>query len=60
MTAVGVRLARVSLELDGRRVLHALDFELAPGARWLLLGANGAGKTQFLKLLAGERWPTPG
>ena len=59
MTGVGVRLERVSLELGGRRVLRALDLDVAPGERVLLLGANGAGKTQFLKLLAGERWPTP-
>ncbi len=59
MSGVGVSLRRVELELGGRRVLGPLDLELPPGAKLLLLGANGAGKTQLLKLLAGERWPTP-
>ncbi|MFO0335647.1 MAG: ATP-binding cassette domain-containing protein [Pseudomonadota bacterium] len=59
MSGVGVRLERVALTLGGRRVLDGLDLELRPGGRWLLCGANGAGKTQLLKLLAGERWPTP-
>ena len=59
MSGTGVRLERVSLDLGGRRVLRALDLDVAPGERVLLLGANGAGKTQLLKLLAGERWPTP-
>jgi molybdate transport system ATP-binding protein len=59
MSGVGVRLRGASLELAGRRVLDGIDLDLAPGERCLLLGANGAGKTQLLKLLAGERWPMP-
>ncbi len=59
MSGVGVRLRAVTLVLGGRKVLERLDLELEPGARCLLLGANGAGKTQLLKLLGGERWPTP-
>jgi molybdate transport system ATP-binding protein len=58
-TATGVRLAHVDLVLDARRVLRDVSLDLAPGAKGLLLGGNGAGKTQLLKLLAGERWPTP-
>ena len=59
MSAIGVALGRVELTLGGRRVLGPLDLDLAPGSHALLLGANGAGKTQLLKILAGERWPTP-
>jgi molybdate transport system ATP-binding protein len=59
MSGVGVRLAGVTLVLGGRTVLERLDLDLEPGAHCLLLGANGAGKTQLLKLLGGERWPTP-
>lgn len=57
--AVEVQLRRVSLRRGGRRVLDALDWHLRPGQRWLLTGANGAGKTQLLKLVAGAVWPDP-
>ena len=40
-------------------MLHDVDLHILPGQRWVLAGANGAGKTQLLKLLAGDVWPTP-
>ena len=59
MDGVAIELKRVSLALAGRPVLRNITLELAAGSHTLLVGANGAGKTQLLKLLAGERWPTP-
>ncbi len=55
-----VALSRISLRLAGRSVLKDLSWRIRPGQRWVLIGANGAGKTQLLKLLAGDVWPTPG
>jgi molybdate transport system ATP-binding protein len=57
---MGVRLEGVWLTLRGRAVLRAVDWQIRPGQRWVLLGANGAGKTLLLKLIAGDVWPTPG
>jgi molybdate transport system ATP-binding protein len=57
--ALGVELERVRLVLGGRPVLRDVSLRLPPGGKWLLLGGNGAGKTQLLKILAAERWPTP-
>ena len=54
-----VRLCHVDVTRGGRRVLHDIDWDLRPGERWVLVGANGAGKTQLLKLLAGSVWPEP-
>jgi len=54
-----VELSQVSLERGGKRILKNLDWRIAPGERWVLLGRNGAGKTQLLKMLAGDVWPTP-
>ena len=50
--AVGVQRGR-------NWVLRDVSLDLNPGGRWALIGANGAGKTQLLKLLAGDVWPTP-
>jgi ABC-type molybdenum transport system ATPase subunit/photorepair protein PhrA len=61
---MSVRLA-VSLRAAGVRrgdkwVLRGITWQVRPGERWALLGENGAGKTQLLKLLSGDIWPTPG
>jgi molybdate transport system ATP-binding protein len=57
---VEVELAGVGLRLEGRAVLRAIDWRIRAGERWVLMGANGAGKTLLLKLLAGDLWPTAG
>jgi molybdate transport system ATP-binding protein len=56
---VEVRLRHIHLERAGHRVLREVDWTVKPGERWLLAGANGSGKTQLLKLIAGAVWPTP-
>ena len=55
-----VRLRGVSLKRDGKRILSNIHWDIRPGERWALIGANGAGKTQLMKLVAGDVWPTPG
>jgi molybdate transport system ATP-binding protein len=55
-----VSLSHLGLRLGGRPVLKDVSWQIRPGERWVLLGANGAGKTQLLKILAGDVWPTPG
>jgi molybdate transport system ATP-binding protein len=57
---VEIELRRVRLKLGGRSVLRGINWHITPGQRWVLLGANGAGKTQLLKVLAGDVWPEPG
>lgn len=56
---VRVHLTNVRLERDGRRILHDVSWTIAPGEHWVLVGGNGAGKTQLMKLIAGAVWPTP-
>jgi molybdate transport system ATP-binding protein len=55
-----VELSHVELVRGRRPVLRDLSWRIRPGQRWVLQGANGAGKTQLLKLIAGDVWPQPG
>jgi molybdate transport system ATP-binding protein len=50
----------VSVRRGDKWVLRDISWTLWPGKRWALVGDNGAGKTQLLKLLSGDVWPTPG
>jgi molybdate transport system ATP-binding protein len=52
-----VRLSRASLSRNGRRLLQDVSWRLRPGEHWLVLGANGAGKSTFLRLVRGDIWP---
>jgi len=54
-----VRLQDVDVTLTGNTVLHDLNWELRAGEHWAIVGANGSGKTSFLRLIAGTLWPAP-
>jgi molybdate transport system ATP-binding protein len=54
-----VSLRRIDLDRGGRPVLRDVSWRIQPGQRWLLIGGNGAGKSQLLKLICGAVWPTP-
>jgi len=54
-----ISLHAVGVQRGRKWVLRDLTLDVRPGERWALLGANGAGKTQLLKLLAADVWPTP-
>jgi molybdate transport system ATP-binding protein len=53
-------LHAVSVRRGDKWVLRDVCWRLQAGERWALIGDNGAGKTQLLKLLSGAVWPTPG
>jgi molybdate transport system ATP-binding protein len=56
---LAISLHAVSVRRGGTWALRDISWRLRPGERWALLGDNGAGKTQLLKLLSGDVWPTP-
>ena len=41
-------------------ILRGVDWRVAPGEHWVILGANGSGKTSLLKSLTGFLSPTAG
>ena len=47
-------LENQSAGYNGQAILKGVSLTLAPGARVALLGRNGAGKSTYMKLLAGE------
>ena len=53
-------LRAVEKSFGGRMVLDGLDFEVGSRARVGLVGANGAGKSTILRLLAGHEEPDAG
>ena len=53
-------LSQVDLYVDYRPVLRDLDWQLRRGEHWAVYGANGAGKSSFLKLLYGDLSPALG
>ena len=55
-----VKLEAVNLSLNNAPILEQVSFELHSGECWLISGANGAGKSTFLKLVRGELWPDVG
>ncbi len=54
-----VALDHLCLRFDDTPVLQDIRWRIRPGERWVLAGGNGAGKTQLLKLVSGDVWPTP-
>jgi ABC transport system ATP-binding/permease protein len=50
----------LSYSIDGLQLLAGVTLRLGPGDRIGLLGANGAGKTTFLKLILGSLNPSSG
>jgi molybdate transport system ATP-binding protein len=55
-----VKLEAVNVSLNSKTILENISFMLRAGQCWLIAGANGAGKSTFLKLVRGELWPDVG
>ena len=50
----------VSLQFPDRKLFEDVNLKFTPGNCYGIIGANGAGKSTFLKILAGEIEPTTG
>ncbi len=60
--AAGRALAFTGVELvrAGRTILDRIDWSVAAGERWVILGRNGSGKTTLVRIGAGRIHPSGG
>lgn len=49
-----ITVSNVSLRYGGRKLFEDVNIKFTPGNCYGLIGANGAGKSTFLKILSGE------
>lgn len=55
-----LKVQNVELSFGGRKLFSEVNLEFTKGNCYGIIGANGAGKTTFLKILTGEIEPTLG
>lgn len=55
-----ITVSNVSLHYADRKLFDDVNIKFAPGNCYGLIGANGAGKSTFLKVLSGEIQPSTG
>jgi iron complex transport system ATP-binding protein len=60
MPSPALRCTDVTLVLDGARILDNINWEVRPAERWVVLGANGAGKTSLLRVASLYQHPSSG
>jgi iron complex transport system ATP-binding protein len=60
MSGAALSLRGVSLVRGERRILDGVDWEVGPGERWVLLGANGSGKTSLARIASLWLHPSSG
>lgn len=49
-----ISISNLGKSFGGRTLFEGVSIQLNPGARYGLVGANGSGKTTFLKILCGD------
>lgn len=55
-----ITVSDVSLSFDGSNLFSGVNLKFLPGNCYGIIGANGAGKSTFLRILCGELEPTKG
>ena len=55
-----LRLSGVSVRRSGRTLLGPIDWSIASGDRWVVIGPNGSGKTTLVHVASTYLWPTSG
>lgn len=55
-----ITVTNVSLNFSGQTLFKDVDLKFTPGNCYGIIGANGAGKSTFLRILSGDLEPTTG
>ena len=55
-----ITISNRAMQFGGSVLFKQVDLQFTPGSCYGIIGANGAGKSTFLKLLSGELEPTSG
>ncbi|RKN78209.1 ABC transporter ATP-binding protein [Paenibacillus ginsengarvi] len=55
-----IDVREVSWKRDNKMLLKHIDWQVAAGEHWAILGLNGSGKTTLLNMITGYIWPTEG
>jgi len=55
-----ITVSDVSLNFSGQALFKHVDLKFTPGNCYGIIGANGAGKTTFLRILSGDLEPSTG
>ncbi|MFD1848839.1 ABC transporter ATP-binding protein [Oceanobacillus bengalensis] len=50
----------VTWKRQGKLILYDINWNVAKGEHWAILGLNGSGKTTLLNMINGYIWPTTG
>ena len=53
-------VSNLTITRDATHILRDIDWRVEPGQHWVILGANGSGKTSLLAALTGYLMPTQG
>lgn len=53
-------VSNLTITRDSTPILRDIDWRVEPGQHWVILGANGSGKTSLLAALTGYLMPTAG
>jgi iron complex transport system ATP-binding protein len=55
-----LNISGLTIRRDNHPILQQIDWRVEPGQHWVLLGANGSGKTSLLAALTGYLMPSAG
>lgn len=55
-----IELTDISVQINGRRVLDAVNWSVNPNEQWAILGPNGGGKSTLVAVAGLQRHPSAG